>query len=161
MIILISDANIIIDMEEGGLLEPLFSLPHCFKVPDILFYDELEEQHGTLIQRGLVLEELTSETLTYAMEIAEVAHGPSRNDCFALCLAKQEQCALLTGDRALRELAQSEGIEVKGTLWIVEEMIHHGLLTIDMAKQAYMQMRNAGRRLPWDIAFRRLEELDL
>lgn len=76
MIILISDANIIIDMEEGGLLEPLFSLPHCFKVPDILYYDELEEQHGTLIQRGLVLEELTSETLTYAMEIAEVAHGP-------------------------------------------------------------------------------------
>ncbi|MCW2488037.1 PIN domain-containing protein [Candidatus Symbiopectobacterium sp. NZEC127] len=161
MIILISDANIIIDMEEGGLINLLFSLPHSFKVPDILYYDELEEQHEVLLERGLILGELTAETLIYALRLSEIANGPSRNDCFALCLAKQEQCPLLTGDKALRELAQTEGIEVKGTLWVVEEMIHHGLITIDAAEQAYIQMRNSGRRLPWDIAFRRLEELDL
>ncbi|MGG4760607.1 DUF3368 domain-containing protein [Klebsiella pneumoniae] len=107
------------------------------------------------------LGELSSETLTYALGLAENASGPSRNDCFALCLAKQEQCPLLTGDKALRELAQSEGIEVKGTLWIVEEMLHHGLITPSMAREAYNRMRDAGRRLPWDIAFRRLDELDL
>lgn len=161
MIILISDANIIIDMEEGGLIDLLFSLPHCFKVPDLMYYDELEEQHKILIERGLVLGELTAETLGYAIGLAERASGPSRNDCFALCLAKQEDCPLLTGDRALRELAQSEGVEVKGTIWIVEEMIHHGLMTTEEAKQAYLKMQNVGRRLPWDIAFRRLEELDL
>lgn len=161
MIILISDANIIIDMEEGGLIDQLFTLPHCFKVPDILYYDELEEQHEVLLERGLVLGELSAETLAYALGIAETASGPSRNDCFALCLARQEQCPLLTGDKALRELAQSEGVEVKGTLWIVEEMIHHGLITPPMARDAYNKMRDAGRRLPWDIAFRHLDEIDL
>jgi predicted nucleic acid-binding protein len=161
MIILISDANIIIDMEEGRLIHLLFALPHRFKVPDILYYDELEEFHANLIERGLILGELTPETLLYALGLSAIAKGPSRNDCFALCLAKQEQCALLTGDRALRELAEAEGIEVKGTLWVVEEMIHHGLMTIDEAEQAYIRMRAAGRRLPWDSAFRRLAELDL
>ncbi|WMY75590.1 DUF3368 domain-containing protein [Buttiauxella selenatireducens] len=161
MLILISDANIIIDMEEGGLVELIFSLPHSFKVPDILFYDELEEQHSNLLESGLQLGELTSETMRYAMNLAEKATGPSRNDCFALSLAKQEECPLLTGDLALRSLAQSEGVEVKGTIWIVEELIHHGLMTIIEAESAYNLMRDAGRRLPWDTAFRRLQELEL
>lgn len=161
MIILISDANILIDMEEGGLVELFFSLPHSFKVPDIIFYDELEEQHSNLLESGLELGELSPETMTYALRLSETAHGPSRNDCFALSLAKQERCPLLTGDRDLRILAQVEGVEVKGTIWVVEELIHHKLMTIAEAVNAYNRMRDAGRRLPWDTAYRRLEELDL
>jgi hypothetical protein len=37
MQLLISDANILIDLEEGGLLEVFFRLPYQFSVPDILF----------------------------------------------------------------------------------------------------------------------------
>lgn len=38
MQLLISDANILIDLEEGELLNELFQLPYQFKVPDILFF---------------------------------------------------------------------------------------------------------------------------
>lgn len=161
MLILISDANIIIDMEEGNLIDLFFSLPHSFKVPDILYYDELEEQHSNLLSKGLTLGELSSQTLLFASRISETVTGPSRNDCFALSLAKQDECPLLTGDKALRELAVAEGVEVKGTVWVVEELINHNLINIAEAKNAYDNMRRAGRRLPWDIAFRRLEELGL
>ena len=37
MRLLVSDANIFIDMEEGGLLELMFKLPYEFCVPDVLF----------------------------------------------------------------------------------------------------------------------------
>lgn len=161
MIVLISDANIIIDMQEGGLIGLLFSLPHCFKIPDILYYDELDEQHSSLVDDGLVLSELTSPSMNYALHLSEVANGPSRNDCFALALAKQEQCPLLTGDRALRELAAQENVEVKGSIWVVEEMIHNNILTVEQARQSYQTMESAGRRLPWQTAYRRLDELDL
>ena len=158
MIILISDANILIDMEEGDLLDALFELPYQFTVPDLLYYDELETHHADLLDKGLVIGELSSTTMTYAIKLIERVRGPSRNDCFALALAKQEVCPLLTGDRALNRVAREEGINVRGTLWVVEEMIEHQIITVDGARRAYCQMRDSGRRLPWDIAFAQLEK---
>jgi hypothetical protein len=53
MWLLISDANILIDIEEGQLISQLFQLPYQFCVPDILFAEELEEQHSDLLHKGL------------------------------------------------------------------------------------------------------------
>lgn len=53
MLLLISDANILIDIEIGGLVAPLFSLEYQFAVPDVLFCEELEEQHNYLLGMGL------------------------------------------------------------------------------------------------------------
>ena len=39
MLLLISDANVLIDIENGGLTGAMFSLPYQFAVPDILFYE--------------------------------------------------------------------------------------------------------------------------
>lgn len=158
MIILISDANILIDMEEGDLLDALFELPYQFTVPDLLYFDELETHHADLLDKGLVIGELSSNTMMYATKLIERVHGPSRNDCFALALAKQEICPLLTGDRALNRVAREEGIDVRGTLWVVEAMIEHQIITVDGARRAYCQMQDSGRRLPWDIAFAQLDK---
>ena len=53
MQLLISDANILIDLEEGELLAQLFALPYRFTVPDILYFDELEAQHAHCWACGL------------------------------------------------------------------------------------------------------------
>ncbi|MGL5841157.1 MAG: DUF3368 domain-containing protein [Aeromonas hydrophila] len=97
--------------------------------------------------------------MTYAAGLIEQARGPSRNDCFALALAKQEDCPLLTGDRALKALADNNDVIVMGTIWVVEELVQKGVIDINTAKNAYTKMRNNGRRLPWDIAFERLAAL--
>ncbi|WP_226970170.1 PIN domain-containing protein [Vibrio navarrensis] len=55
MYLLISDANILIDLEEGQLLGVFFNLPYQFKVPDVLFHEELSDQHGYLLELGLLL----------------------------------------------------------------------------------------------------------
>ena len=34
--ILVSDTSVLIDLERGGLLEAVFTLPHEFAVPDVL-----------------------------------------------------------------------------------------------------------------------------
>jgi len=46
MLLLISDANILIDIESGGLITFMFSLEVQFAVPDILFNDELKDLHA-------------------------------------------------------------------------------------------------------------------
>lgn len=157
MQLLISDANILIDLEEGEILESLFGLPFRFKVPDILFYEELEAQHAHLLAMGLMLGELTPQTMLYAIELSSRVSGPSRNDCFALASARQENCPLLSGDRDLRRTAENEDIEVHGTIWLVEQMIINQIITVPRARRAYKRMKENARRLPWGLAFESLE----
>ena len=53
--LLISDANIVIDVMAGGILEEIFSLDYEFAVPDVLFHEELREQHPDLPEMGLTI----------------------------------------------------------------------------------------------------------
>jgi len=158
--LLISDANILIDLEEGLLIEAMFTLPYQFAIPDILFVEELEAEHEYLLEKGLFLSELSSETMCYAMELIPRYTRASRNDCFALALAAQEECTLLTGDKALRNAAESESVMVKGSLWLVEIMVRQGVINVEQARHAYLRMKESGRRLPWGIAEDILIELE-
>lgn len=160
MQLLISDANILIDLEEGELIELMFQLPYQFSIPDILFAEELEDEHLELLGYGLQLVELSSVTMTYAMELIPRYSKASRNDCFALALASQENCTLLTGDRELKMAAEAEAVVVNGTIWLIEQMVHQGLIDVEQARLAYQKMCDAGRRLPWAIAHAILDEIE-
>ena len=63
MQVLVSDANILIDIEIGGLTIPMFSLNYQFITPDVLYYEELEEQHSHLIEMGLIIKEVNYPSL--------------------------------------------------------------------------------------------------
>jgi hypothetical protein len=51
--LLISDANILIDMEAGALMDTLFQLPMQFGIPDLLYYEEIEPGSPELENLGL------------------------------------------------------------------------------------------------------------
>ena len=157
--LLISDANILIDMEEGGLLVEMFQLPYQFATPDILFFEELEEEHAHLPDLGLELKEISPDSMMYAMQLTSTYTKASRNDCFALALAKQVQCPLLTGDKALRIAAEREAMIAKGTIWLVKQLVVHQQINTEQARSAFEQMRNNGRRLPWSLVEQVLAEL--
>ncbi len=163
--LLISDANILIDMADGGLLQEMFRLKETFAVPDVLYEEELATCHPELPSLGLVTMALEGEGVIEAFRLSSSSAGraaPSQNDLFALMLAKQEGCPLLTGDRRLRELAVKEHkeVELRGTLWLVEQMVTEQLISVDEARTAYQKMKEAGSRLPWKEAERRLKALE-
>lgn len=160
MQLLVSDANIFIDLEEGELLEEFFLLPFEFITPDILFYEELEENRPYLLEKGLKLGALDGEDMNSVMEYVANYSGPSRMDCMALVLAKKEECPLLSGDRALVAAAKAEGVLVNGSIWIIEQLIEHELLDCPQAYDALDKMRANGRRLPWDLAKKRIKLLE-
>jgi hypothetical protein len=167
MPLLISDANILIDMEAGDLQELMFRLPHEFAVPDLLFEDELSEQHTHLLGLGLRTMALNADVVRRAVELAAKYRRPSRYDLMALALAESAGCPLLTGDEALRKAAEAEiairttqaqpAIEVRGTLWLVEELVRTRLISVSEARQGYARMKAQGRRLPWSVAEQRLK----
>lgn len=159
MQMLISDANVLIDMDAGGLLELMFQLPYEFQVSDMLFADELAEHHPQLLSLGLKLAELDGPHMTMAFELINRYADPSRYDCFSLALAKQKSYPLLTGDKALRNAASKEGVIVKGSIWVVNELVKNEILTKEEARDAYRKMEASGSRLPWDTAYRMLDDL--
>ncbi len=158
--LLISDANVIIDMQDGGLLEAMFQLDETFAVPDILYAEELEQQQPQLPRLGLQIRSLSGESIARAMGLKQHNTGPSSNDLFALELARECQCPLLTGDMALRKAAESEGVELRGTLWLVEQLVLQRIITVAAARDAYQKMRDAGSRLPWSAVERQVRELE-
>ncbi|HKL77594.1 MAG TPA: DUF3368 domain-containing protein, partial [Gammaproteobacteria bacterium] len=109
MRLLISDANVLIDIEEGELVSLLFRLPHRIATPDLLFFDELESHHPALPEAGLELLSMPGVLIEEAQRLAAEYPAPSRYDMLALVLAQQHQCALLTGDNPLRKLAAERG----------------------------------------------------
>ena len=161
MLLLISDANILMDVEVGDLVAPMFSLGYQFAVPDILYYEELEEQHAHLLDMGLQPRSLSAKSVERVQALAQTYSRPGRNDLFALALAEAEACPLLTGDAALRQAAEAEKVEVKGTIWLIGEMVRERRITVAVARAALNKMRLRGRRLPWDAAERMLVALDM
>lgn len=147
--LLISDANVIIDMEVGGLIERMFELDYEFAVPDVLYEIELKDNHSNLPKLGLKRIELQPPAVEDAVALGAKYPRPGRIDLMALALARQEKCRLLTGDQKLREAGNAEGITVVGTIWLVGEMVSAKIITKREAHAAYAKMKAAERRLPW------------
>jgi len=168
MRLLISDANILIDMEAGALMETLFQLPMQFGIPDLLYYEEIEPGSPGLEDLGLQIMEVSGDFVKYAAALPRqynpmlpAKHGakPSHNDYLALALAKQESCTLLTGDANLRIVASKESVTVMGTIGLLCAMVENQLLTVDDALKALHKMKEGKRRLPWPDAEKMLEAL--
>lgn len=159
MRLVVSDANILIDMEEGGLIEAMFKLPETFAVPNVLFMEELVEHHPELPGHGLLVQELGELAVVETYRLRQRYPNPSLNDLFALALAKQEACPLLTGDRNLRVAADQEGVELRGTLWLVERLVEEAIVTVEQAAEAYERMRATNRWLPWPEVAKQLKIL--
>lgn len=160
-VLAVSDANIIIDIEDGGLTNSMFSLPNTsFCVPDVLFEEELRKNHSHLLGLGLNLLTLSGESVGKVFTLAQKYGKVSRLDLFALQLARERSALLLTGDRALCKVAANYQIECHGTIWLVEHMVEQKIIHATVARNAYGQMRAAGSRLPWEEAEKRLNNLE-
>ena len=149
MLLLISDANILIDIEAGSLTSVIFRLPFEIAVPDVLFELELRENHPHLLKAGLKVKSLNADSVKKAQLLIQQYPRPSIMDHSALALAMQENCALLTGDKDLRSAAKKEGIVVHGTIWIIEELLNKMLIRQSQAKNGFVAMKDKGSRLPW------------
>lgn len=69
MRLLICDANILIDMEAGALMERLFQLPMQFGIPDLLYYEEIEPGSPGLEDLGLQVMEVSGDFVAYAQQL--------------------------------------------------------------------------------------------
>ena len=150
MPVLVSDTSVLIDLERGSFLDPVFRLPFEFAVPDLLYERELKDHGGpALIEMGLRVEELDGAAVAFALEYRRVRRNLSLPDSFALALSKANSWTLLSGDGSLRALAQEESVECHGVLWLLDGLHEHQILDPDALTDGLQQIADHPRcRLP-------------
>lgn len=153
----VTDANIWIDLDHGGLLGRVFNLGCDLLIPDLIFAELRTPDTSLLTSLGLQVVGLTGAQLgDLTTTLARAYPKPSVVDLTALVVARDEKLVLLTGDKALRQAAKTEGVEVHGILWILDWMVAGSVLTGVEAARSLHLIVQAGARLPQREVTRRL-----
>lgn len=158
MDILVSDTSVIIDLERAQVIENIFALPFRFVVPDALFEREMRGYGGeNLVALGLEVRILTGPQVEEAQRFRGLERRISVHDSYALALAKSEGAIVLTGDSALRTLAETEGVRCHGVLWVIDQLeenratspaeLHDGLLRLASHPRCRLPTEEVKRRL--------------
>lgn len=152
--IYIKDANVLFDLHAAGLLGAWFNLGHrtvttslvCLKLKSI------PQQDLTTLEIADV-----DEADMAAVVALAVQYRISVPDSSVLWLARENSAILVSGDRRLREAASAEGIQVRGTLWILDHLIETTSITKEAAVAALQAIRADGTFLPHDECQSRLK----
>ncbi len=153
------DANIVIDMQCGRIIYQLFQLPYTFISTDIIIEQEIiYPESELLINMGLKSFSLTSEQNKNISTIINSNPGLSIYDISAYLLSNDMNVALLTGDYSLRRFAKKQGIEVHGTLWLLDRMVEHKILLPIEATDALNTMLHQRTRLPQNEVDKRIDK---
>jgi len=126
MRIIVSDSSCLIDLRKAFLLDAFLQLPYEILIPNTLFEEELltfTKDEKRLLLQGLQVVDLPGPSVLRAQQVVHDLPHLSIHDGFAFALAEENPgCILLTGDGRLRALGESNGMEVRGVLWIVDEI---------------------------------------
>ena len=149
MKVLVSDSSILIEFSKRELLDKMFDLKFQFAVPDLLFHEELIDlgryNRQDLLGLGLRVESLDPEAVEEAIAYQSKRPALSLVDSFALALANRQGWHLLTEDRIMRNVAQSEGIPHRDALWVIKSMFNAGILTTAQVVAALEAMQDEPR----------------
>ncbi len=162
MKVAVKDACVLIDLANGDLLDAWFRLGiETFTTNLVIRQVKTDHQWkavSVFIEAGLLrIETLTGDQLE---RMEEMLPSPRIDaaDRSALFLAIEQGAVLLTGDRRLRIEAERREIEVRGVLWILDELVARDVLPPALAALRLQAMRDEGARLPADECETRLRQ---
>ncbi|MDD2402258.1 MAG: hypothetical protein PHI90_04335 [Clostridia bacterium] len=127
-----SDTNIWIDFKTINAISLPFKLQNNYVMSNDAIQDELlspYELKDELLCLGLIPINLDDSDLLLVYQYGSKYTQLSAYDTFAMAIAKNRNYILLTGDGNLRKVALAEGVMVRGTLWIFDELFSNGYLT--------------------------------
>ncbi|QQC63808.1 PIN domain-containing protein [Paraburkholderia ginsengisoli] len=156
----VSDTNIWIDFHHAELLQELFQLPFSLCCTDFVALEMDSPELAPLVDLGLVIESLSSNEVQQLQGLTQQHKNPSLADMSCYFLARERQLPLLTGDGALRALAQREKVQVHGVLWLLDRMVEHNVIAAARAALALRTMLEKNARFPERECQLRLERWD-
>lgn len=145
----ITDTNIWIDLQHGDLIEYVFLLNGvCWAIPDIVLEELQSVDLSPFTDQKLSVLNLTSKQIARVGDLAQQHRKTTEVDLASLVLAIEKRAVLVTGDGALRKLAEDYHVEVHGVLWLLDMLVENNILSGKKAANGLEQMIRKGARLP-------------
>ena len=155
MKVVITDVSVFFDLYLLQVLPEFFALDLEIHTTDFVYNEIIEEDQKKqfeLFERSKKLH-IIKTTQEEEDEIKKMElFRPNRSfpDKTILWKAKQLGCALLTSDRKLRKEAEAQGLEVRGSLWVIKKIIDTGIISKNRGLELYKQIKSVNPRLPMD-----------
>ncbi len=138
MIVVVNDANILIDLVKLDLLPHFFSLDVAIHTTNLVL-EELNTSQQLALQtyvdnKRLTIYDCTDFDLLQIGSIGLSKPTLSIQDCSALWLAQNLNGLLITSDNKLRKTAKDKNLNVHGHFWVFDRLYESKLLTGAEAK---------------------------
>lgn len=150
MRVIVSDANILIDLVELGLLDGFFALKYDFHTTSLVF-EELEESQQLELKafvssNVLRVAEMTTEQLSDIHRIQQTKPSLSPQDCSAFYQAQLKRGILVTSDNKLRRIAKEQKLDVHGHLWVFDQMFEARTISAPQAIEKLKELNDVVNR---------------
>lgn len=161
--IVISDANIFIDLISVNLLDSFFSLPCKIATSDFVINEIENPEQKKEINRVKSSKKLDIVTFDSSelMEISSIFEHNNNNasipDCSVWYYAKKTNGRLLTGDSKLRKSALADHVKVSGILYIFDNFIEYEILSKKDCATKLEELTSINFRLPRGECQKRIE----
>lgn len=124
----INDANILMDIVKLDLTDVFLTLEFELYTTDFVFAEMELAQQEQLLSNRLIKIGASQEDMMAIFELSEQQSGLSFEDCSTWYFAKKMDGILVTGDGKLRKKASASGVEVRGMIYIIEQIKEQKLL---------------------------------
>jgi len=149
--IVIQDACILIDLVDLDLIDDFHRLDIIVFTTKVVIEEITNEEQfkkiSGFIEKGILRIDTEGDdevTLTMFDEIT----GLSLADCSVLEFAIRKQCTVLSADKRLRNECNRRKMEVRGLLWVVEELYVKGIITNERAVEKLKAYPELNKRAP-------------
>lgn len=163
MNVVVTDANVLIFLSRLDLMGSFAGMDFEIHTTDFIvdeYYKgrkkdkELKNIDGYIKSGRLTIHEYGYDEL---MEIYKQKKGLSPSDCSVFKLSSDLDAVLLTGDKTLKLFAEKSAIEVHGIIWLIDEMLEHGVIGKIEYRKKLAELKGLSRRLPVEEIDRRLK----
>jgi len=153
MRIAINDANILIDLADLDMLDYFTQLEFEFITTDFIIEEIEDETQKSKVANLIRVNKLTvittkSEEYSKITDIISNHNGISFEDASVWYYSKKYDGILLTGDGNLRRQALKCGIEVRGILFVFDQLVGKKIFSKETAVTKLKELKTLNSRLP-------------
>ena len=152
----INDANILIDIVQLDLVVAFLALNFEMHTTDFVFAELATAQQQALKSEKLIIINPTATDLFAISDLTNENNGLSFEDCSVWYFAQKMSGVLITGDGNLRKKAKAAGIDVKGIIFIIEEIKCQNILTTETCIAKMQALHSLNDRLPQNEITKRI-----
>jgi len=157
--LLISDANIFIDLAKTDLLKYFDKLGIAIATSDFVYNELNEEQKSIVTQLRIEIYTMDSnELLKFFNEFTtQNLKKLSSQDYSIFYYAKKYDGEVLSNDKRLRKYAKKKAIIVKGLFFVLDEMVEQECVTPRTMVEKLLHLKEINKRLPVDEIEKRIK----